>query len=197
MKDSILLLCIIILAVPCIIYAIIHYVKDMNTKTLNEYVKNKLSSSDRILVDSKKKDYYKKLNWKRMLLFAIAFFLIIVICIWLPALNHRDNTLNYVIGGLLAYAAIIIILVVLTLKDNNKLSGNNEVYVIKGYLRNVYIYRGTRIVLVYYDFVRKKYIAKRSMLNAEEIGSQVIERNKYVDILVRKNADKLIYISLK
>ncbi len=197
MKDSILLLCIIILAAPCIIYAIIYYVKDLNTKTLNEHVKNKLSSSDRILVDSKKKDYYKRLNWRRMLLFAIVFFLIIVICIWLPALNHRDNILQYVIGGLLAYAAIIIILVVLTVKDINKLSGDNAVYVIKGYLRNVYIYRGTRIVLVYYDFVQQKYIVKRSMLNANEIGNQLIEKNKYVDILVQKNADKLKYLSLK
>lgn len=197
MKDSILLFCIIILAAPCIIYAIIHYAKDMNIKTLNEYVKSRLSSSDRILVDSKDTEYYKKLNWKRMLLFAIAFFILIVICIWLPALNHKDNTLKYVIGGLLMYAAVIIILVVLTLKDINKLSGDNAVYVIKGYLRNVYIYRGTRIVLVYYDFVQQKYIAKRSMLNANEIGNQVIEKNKYVDILVQKNANKLKYISLK
>lgn len=169
----------------------------MNIKTLNEYVKNKLSSSDRILVDSKDLDYYKKLNWKRMLLFAIAFFILIVICIWLPALNHKDDTLKYVIGGLFVYAAVIIILVVLTLKDINKLSGDNAVYVIKGYLRNVYIYRGTRIVLVYYDFVQQKYIAKRSMLNANEIGNQLIEKNKYVDILVQKNANKLKYISLK
>lgn len=197
MKNNILLLCIIILAAPCIIYAIIHYAKDMNIKTLNEYVKNKLSSSDRILVDSKDLDYYKKLNWKRMLLFAIAFFILIVICIWLPALNHKDDTLKYVIGGLFVYAAVIIILVVLTLKDINKLSGDNAVYVIKGYLRNVYIYRGTRIVLVYYDFVQQKYIAKRSMLNANEIGNQLIEKNKYVDILVQKNANKLKYISLK
>lgn len=197
MKNNILLLCIIILTAPCIIYAIIHYAKDMNIKTLNEYVKNKLSSSDRILVDSKDLDYYKKLNWKRMLLFAIAFFILIVICIWLPALNHKDDTLKYVIGGLFVYAAVIIILVVLTLKDINKLSGDNAVYVIKGYLRNVYIYRGTRIVLVYYDFVQQKYIAKRSMLNANEIGNQLIEKNKYVDILVQKNANKLKYISLK
>lgn len=197
MKNNILLWCIIILAAPCIIYAIIHYAKDMNIKTLNEYVKNKLSSSDRILVDSKDLDYYKKLNWKRMLLFAIAFFILIVICIWLPALNHKDDTLKYVIGGLFVYAAVIIILVVLTLKDINKLSGDNAVYVIKGYLRNVYIYRGTRIVLVYYDFVQQKYIAKRSMLNANEIGNQLIEKNKYVDILVQKNANKLKYISLK
>lgn len=197
MKDSIFLLCIVILAGPCIIYAIVHSAKDMNVKTLNGHVKNNLSSSDKVLVDLENKNYYRKLNWKRMLLFAIAFFIVIVICVWLPALNNKDNILKYIIGGLFVYVVVIIILVALTLKDINKLSDDNFVYVIKGYLRNVYVYRGTRIVLVYYDFVQQKYIAKRIMLNTNEIGNQLIEKNKYVDILVQKNANKLKYISLR
>ena len=120
MKDSIFLLCIVILAGPCIIYAIVHSAKDMNVKTLNGHVKNNLSSSDKVLVDLENKNYYRKLNWKRMLLFAIAFFIVIVICVWLPALNNKDNILKYIIGGLFVYVVVIIILVALTLKDINK-----------------------------------------------------------------------------
>lgn len=85
----------------------------------------------------------------------------------------------------------------MTLKDNIKLSDHKPVYVIKGYLRNVYIYRRTRVVLAYYDYVQKKYIIKKVMLNTNEIQNQTIEKNRYVDILLQENEKKLKYISIK
>lgn len=197
MKDSIIFLCAVILVSPCIVYAIVQRVKDMNPKSLNENVKNILSSNSKRLVDLNQKDYHKKHNWKRMILFAIIFLLVMVIFIWIPALSAQADVLQYLAGGLLVYMVIVIILFVLTLRDNSKLLDNKDVYIIKGYLKNVYIYHGTRVVLVYYDYIQQKYVIKKTMLNTNEIRHQIIEKNRYVDILVQENTKKLRYISLE
>ena len=86
---------------------------------------------------------------------------------------------------------------ILTIRDNIKLTDYNSVYTIKGYLRNVYIYRGTRVVLAYYDYIQQKYIIKKIVLNTNEIQNQTIEKNRYVDVLVQENKNKLRYISLR
>ena len=80
---------------------------------------------------------------------------------------------------------------ILTIRDNIKLTDYNSVYTIKGYLRNVYIYRGTRVVLAYYDYIQQKYIIKKIVLNTNEIQNQTIEKNRYVDVLVQENKNKL------
>lgn len=146
---------------PCIIYAIVRTAKDKNAKSLDASIKNTLRTCNRQLIDLDEKDNYKRNNWKRMLLFAIIFFFIVAIGIWIPALSVPDNMVQYIIMGFLIYLAIIIILYILTIRDNIKLSDYNAVYTIKGYLRNVYIYRGTRVVLAYYDYIQQKYIIKK------------------------------------
>ncbi len=196
MREKIVpIICIAIIAILAL-YTIVKARRDLDVSTLEEEIKEKLSKSQKTTITEEEKKKFKRASWIRTMILSLIFLCIICICC-VPAFSSLEVekiVFTFGIGGIL-YIIVNIILIVLTLKDVNKL--DNSALVIPCYVREVYCYRGTRVVFVYYDFVKKKYVAKKKMLNTMETRNRQIVEREFSEILVQERRSGLKYISFR
>lgn len=192
--------CVSVVVVLAII-TIINYIKSGDVSRLNPGVVEMLKNTKRRPFeereDAKEKNRIRaKFNLALLCVGMVPCFVLVFFGIFAKTIVGER-----IAGALLLLAAFIAIFVVaavlLLWRDNRRLAGDKDIYVLKAYVMDIKQGRNMKIaIFAYYDDLQKKCVSVRMNLDGKDI-SRLQKGGQFTDILVAEKGNKVKYIDLK
>ena len=183
------------------IIAIVNYIKSGDVSRLNPGVVEMLKNAKRRPFeereDAKEKNRVRaKFNLALLCIGMVPCFVLAFFGIFAKTIVGEQIAEALLV--LATFIAIFVVAAVLLLwRDNRRLAGDKDIYVLKAYVMD--IKRGSNMkiaIFAYYDDLQDKCVSVRMNLDGKDI-SQLQKGGQFTDILVAEKRNKVKYIDLK